>query len=142
MFFEFCTNKWIKVINSNIGFSHFGKKFLVIRAGIVTGFSTTVQEHSFVEASFLRAFVSFYDFFILKTQNLIMIRVCQFVQNDIRMFLPSPSFEKIFCSGNMNAFFEFWVIHPMVLLEMAPQRMRKRGVYMIIMISLIVTHQL
>ena len=40
MLFQFSPHEWVKVIYANIGFSHFGKKFLMIGASIMLGLSS------------------------------------------------------------------------------------------------------
>ena len=41
MLFQFSPHEWVKVIYANIGFSHFGKKLLLIGSSIMLGLSST-----------------------------------------------------------------------------------------------------
>ena len=93
MLLEFGTDEWIKIIHPEVGLGHLSKEFLMVGSCIMTGLATTEEKDPFVKPRFFRAVVGLKDIRVVEAEDLVVIGMSKFVQNDVGVLGPSASVE-------------------------------------------------
>ena len=85
MLLEFGTNEWVEVIAIEISFGALGKVFLVVCHGIMSDILPGKKHDPVITPCLSRFFVGGDDSRMVKGEELVMIRVGEFVQHDSRV---------------------------------------------------------
>jgi hypothetical protein len=86
VFLELCTHEGIKIVPVKESFRSLGDVFLVISEAVVPARLACVEEDLLIKARILSALKSLQNLEMLKAQNLVVVRMCKFVQYHGRMF--------------------------------------------------------
>lgn len=108
--FEFGADERVEVVAVEVGFGAFGEVFFVVGESVVADFLAVEEEDFFVGAGFLHGVVGGDDFRVIEGEDLVVVGVGEFVEDDGGVFEELEAGEQGFGVGDVDFFMEAWVV--------------------------------
>ena len=83
--FKFCRNEWVEVVAVEVGFGGLSEIFLMVSCTVVTDNATGEKLNSFKNAFFHRGIIRCDDRLLAESENLIVVGMSQFMQDNRRV---------------------------------------------------------